>query len=99
MFELVCVLEDGEGVVVLQRLAQRVDNLGGVDFTAIRAHAIRANATQCVVGEAAKKTVHAKGVLLAVNGEMGASLIAYLRLVRVVLSFSASHIALMPSAV
>ena len=55
VFELACVLEAGEGVVVLQRLAQRVDALGGVGATASFAYA-----ADLVVGEAAKK-VHARG--------------------------------------
>ena len=61
MFELVCVLEVSEGVVVLQCLAQHVDALGGVG-----AVAILVDAADVVVGEAAKK-VHAKGMLMAAD--------------------------------
>ena len=60
-FELVCVLEASEGVVSLQRLAQRVDALGGVGATAIHV-----DAADMVNGDAAKK-VHAKVMLLASN--------------------------------
>ena len=52
---------------------------------------------QAVVVEAA--SADQEEMLLAVNGEMGSSLIAYLRLVRLLLSLSALHSALMPSAV
>ena len=54
-----CILEAGEGVVVLQHLAQRVDALGGVG-----AIAMLVEAADPVVGEAAK-AVHAKGMLIA----------------------------------
>ena len=68
-----------------QRLGQ-LEDAGHVTFEA-----------QAVVVEAA--SADQEEMLLAVNGEMGSSLIAYLRLVRLLLSFSASHSALMPSVV
>ena len=46
-----CILEPGEGVVVLQRLAQRVDALGGAG-----AITILVNAADLVVVEAASET-------------------------------------------
>ena len=48
-FELACVLEAGDGVVAFERVAQRVDALGGVG-----AATVVIEAAQCIVGEAAK---------------------------------------------
>ena len=45
---MACVLEAGDGVVAFERVAQRVDALGGVGATAILV-----DAAQRIVGEAA----------------------------------------------
>ena len=88
---MACVLEAGDGVVAFERVAQCVDAHCGVCST------VDLHTTERIVGEAAN-TVQAQRQRLLTVG-MDSSWLAYLRLVMVLLPLSASHSALMPTAV
>ena len=53
---MACVLEAGDGVVAFERVAQRVDALGGVGVASVRAWT---HAAEQILGQAAK-AVHAR---------------------------------------